>query len=72
MNVREFTGDTGNTNQRALWKVIGPISAAIIFGLLGGAWYMYERTKKKQLARKAEQKAEDDKQQGVSKVGKGA
>jgi len=41
MNVREFTGDEGNTTQPAVWKVMGPISFAIIFILLGYAVMLY-------------------------------
>jgi hypothetical protein len=62
MNVCEFTGDAGNTSQRAVREVIGPISATIILGLLGGAWYMYRQTEKKQLIRMAERKVKDDKE----------
>jgi hypothetical protein len=69
MNVREFTGDAGNTNQRAVWKVMGPISAAIILGLLGGARYMYKQTEKEQLKRKAKRKDKDNKVGMVSEVG---
>lgn len=61
MNVREFTGDKGNTNQRAVWRVMGPISVAIILGLLGGARYMYKQTQKEQNKRKAKRKAKGNK-----------
>jgi hypothetical protein len=64
MNVREFTGDAGNTNQREVWKFMGPISAVIILGLLGGAWYMYKQTEREQVKRKAKRKAKDDKRKG--------
>ena len=57
MNVREFTGEPGNTDQRAVWAVMGPLSSAIIIGLLGGAWYMYRETQAKQDKRKAEARA---------------
>ena len=60
MNVREFTGDAGNTTQQEVWKVMGPMSAAIILGLLGGAWYMYKQTEKEQTKRKAKRKASDE------------
>src|SRR6266511_5059015 len=30
MNVREFTGQPGNTSQLVFWRVSGPISAAIV------------------------------------------
>jgi Mg2+ and Co2+ transporter CorA len=45
MNVVEFTGEEGNTNQPEVWKVMGPASAAIILGLLGAAFVMYKRTR---------------------------
>jgi predicted histidine transporter YuiF (NhaC family) len=45
MNVVEFTGDDGNTNQAQVWKVMGPLSAAIIVGLLGSAFVMYKRSR---------------------------
>ena len=72
MNVREFTGDAGNTNQQAVWTVMGPMSAAIIVGLLGGAWYMYKQTEKAQLKRKQKRKARDEKAGAVSEAGNDA
>jgi len=38
MNVVEFTGDQGNTNQGEVWKIMGPISFGITFSLLGIGW----------------------------------
>lgn len=52
MNVREFTGEQGNTNQGEVWKVMGQISAFIIIGLLSGAWYLYRDTQRQQRARR--------------------
>ena len=45
MNVVELTGEEKNTNQADVWKVMGPFSAAIIFGLMGTAFVMYRRTR---------------------------
>ncbi|KAH7066089.1 hypothetical protein BKA63DRAFT_155094 [Paraphoma chrysanthemicola] len=59
MNVREFTGDVGNTNQQRVWTVMGPISVAIIVGLLGGAYVMYKQTRNEQDKRKAKRRARD-------------
>lgn len=69
MNVREFTGDAANTNQRAVWIAMGPISAAIILALLGGAWYMHQQARKKHQKRDKDEKAEEAKARGVSEVG---
>lgn len=52
MNVVEFTGEEGNTNQGNVWKVMGPISGAIIVGLLGCAFFMYKSTRQEQIKRK--------------------
>ena len=53
MNVVEFTGEIDNTNQRAVWRVMGPISGAVILGLLGTASYMYWKTRQEQKKRMA-------------------
>lgn len=53
MNVREFTGEEQNTNQKAVWLVMGPISAAIILGLALGAYIDYGHTERKQERRRA-------------------
>ena len=48
MNVTEITGESGNTPHAAVWRVMGPISGTIIVGLLGTAFYLYKRTKRRQ------------------------
>lgn len=52
MNVTEITGEEGNTSQGAAWRVMGPISGTVIVGLLGAAFYMYRRAKKRQEVRR--------------------
>lgn len=54
MNVTEITGEEGNTAHGAVWRVMGPISGTVIVGLLGVAFYMYRRTKRRQERRRLE------------------
>ncbi|KAH6885412.1 hypothetical protein B0T10DRAFT_577100 [Thelonectria olida] len=63
MNVVELTGEQGNTNQGAVWRVMGPSSAGIIVALLIAAFFMYDRTRKKQERRKKEK--DDSKQSAL-------
>jgi hypothetical protein len=52
MNVKEITGEEGNTAHGAVWRVMGPISGTVIVGLLGAAFFLYRRTRKEQEARR--------------------
>ncbi|KAF2685607.1 hypothetical protein K458DRAFT_387567 [Lentithecium fluviatile CBS 122367] len=47
MNVRQLTGEEGNTSVGEVWKVMGPISFAIIVSLLGYAAMLYWKAKEK-------------------------
>lgn len=51
MNVVEFTGESGNTNQKEVWKVTGPASSGIIAILLIIAWMLYNNAKKRRATR---------------------
>lgn len=48
MNVTEITGEEGNMMHGAVWRVMGPISGTVIVGLLGAAFYLYRRTRRRQ------------------------
>ncbi|KAF5005374.1 hypothetical protein FDECE_8186 [Fusarium decemcellulare] len=67
MNVVELTGEKENTNQVAVWRVMGPISGAIIVGLLLAAFFMYQRTRKEQRARKERRKEKKRKKKQQSR-----
>ncbi|KAH9907232.1 hypothetical protein F4778DRAFT_721108 [Xylariomycetidae sp. FL2044] len=56
MNIVELTGEAGNTTQGAVWTVMGPISGAVITGLLGTALYMYKETRRKQSERRRDKR----------------
>ncbi|KAK3384848.1 hypothetical protein B0H63DRAFT_172340 [Podospora didyma] len=66
MNVKEFTGDEGNTDQRFIWTIMGPLPGAVIAGLLGVAFYMYRKTRTKHMMRKRNRRLGNKPANGVS------
>ena len=55
MNVKQFTGDSGNLSHGRVWVFMGPISFGISTTLLATGWWMYKDFKSNTHDRQSEE-----------------
>ena len=66
MNVRQFTGESGNLSHGRVWIFMGPISFTISIALLATGWWMYTDFKTNAPYRRRKREQEEQETSGAS------